>query len=169
MRRRTIVAAALSAALPAWAAAQTPPPNAAGARQAQALVDPIVPQTELERTFLAAFSDESMRMAFRRQLLDSMVVLALASNAPDAPPLERPLPNDARATFIFTSTARADSVLGPAAPRRVMNGRAALEQLRGKYLIINFRLEPMLTLEPDDIERFLTLPQTTTPSAGPSQ
>jgi hypothetical protein len=165
---------ALAASAPSFALAQTTAPNRPApaentARRAQALVDPIVPQTALERTFLAAFSDETMRAAFRRQFLESPVVLALASNAPNAPPLERPLPNDARMTFIFTTAARADAVLGAEAPRRIMNGRAALERLRGKYLIINYGLEPMLTMEPDDIERFLAMPQSTTQSAGPSQ
>jgi hypothetical protein len=156
---------------PAGAAAQTTTPNrtAPAAREAQALINPIVPQTALERTFLAAFSDETMRAAFRRQFLESPVVLMLASNASDAPPLERPLPNNQRASFIFTSAARADSVMGPAAPRQTMNGRAALERLRGKYLIINFRLEPMLSLEPDDIDRFLALAQSATQSTGPAQ
>jgi hypothetical protein len=158
-------------ALPTGAAAQTTTGDRAAppARQAQALIEPIVPQTPLERTFLAAFSDESMRAAFRRQFLESPVVVAFVSNAPDASPLERPLPNNQRATFIFTSAARADSVMGPAAPRRTMNGRAALQRLRGRYLIINFGLEPMLTLEPDDIDRFLALPQSAPQSAGPSQ
>lgn len=170
MRRRSLLAGGLLAALPGLALAQTtPPPPSSEARQARALSDPIVPQTALERTFLAAFSDESMRAVFRRQLLESPVVLALASSAADAPPLERPLPNNARAAFIFTTVARADAVLGPAAPRRVMNGRGALEQLRGKYLVINYRLEPMLTLEPDDIDRFLAIPPAPAQSAGPAQ
>lgn len=171
MRRRSFVTGALLALTPSWALAQPATSNpTAPSREPRALVNPIVPQTALERTFLAAFSDENMRAAFRRQFLESPVVLALASSAPDAPPLERPLPNNQRTSFIFTSVARADSVMGPAAPRRIMNGRAALERLRGKYLVINFGLEPMLTLEPDDITRFLALPQSSTQSAaGPSQ
>jgi hypothetical protein len=174
MLRRTFVASALAAA-PGIALAQTTgstrTPSTTGdiVRRPTGLVQPIVPETELERTFLAAFSNEDMRSAFRRQFLESNVVLALATSASDSPPLERPLPNDQRMTFIFTSAARADSVMGPAAPRRAMSGRAALERVRGKYLLINYTLEPMLTLEPDDIDRFLALPRTAARSAGPSQ
>jgi hypothetical protein len=174
MRRRTFLTGVLAFATPALASAQTTGQSPAPATrntvpQARGLVEPIVPENALERTFLAAFSNEDMRAAFRRQFLESPVVLAVASNAPDAPPLERPLPNNARATFVFTSLARADAVMGPAAPRRVMNGREALERLRGKYLIVNYQLEPMLTLEPEDLERFLAIPQTSPRSAGPSQ
>ncbi|MGD9966654.1 MAG: hypothetical protein AB7T59_09055 [Hyphomonadaceae bacterium] len=171
MRRRSFVIGLVAAAAPSLTLAQTGgnPQGGNTARRAQALENPIVPETDLERTFLAAFSDESMRTAFRRQLLESQIVLALANNAPDAPPLERDLPNNNRAAFIFTSLARAEAVMGPAAPRRLMTGRAALERLRGKYLIVNYSLEPMLTLEPDDIERFLAMPRTGVPSAGPSQ
>jgi hypothetical protein len=174
MLRRTFVASVLAAA-PGLAFAQTtgaaPAPGTTGdiVRRPTGLVQPIVPETELERTFLAAFSNEEMRTAFRRQFLESNVVLALASNATDAAPLERPLPGGQTATFIFTSAIRADSVMGPAAPRRTMTGRAALERVRGKYLVINYTLEPMLTLEPEDIDRFLALPRTAARSAGPSQ
>ncbi|MGQ0531144.1 MAG: hypothetical protein ACT4OF_00445 [Caulobacteraceae bacterium] len=169
MHRRSFVTGALLAGLTTFAAAQTTPPGPGGARQAQALVNPIVPQTELERTFLAAFSDESMRAAFRRQLLDSTVALVLASNANDSPPRAERMRGDAMVSFIFTTAARVDSVFGPAAPRAMIAGRAALERLRGKYVVVNYGLEPMLTLEPDDIERFLATPQTPAPSAGPSQ
>ncbi|MGD9979681.1 MAG: hypothetical protein AB7H66_13900 [Hyphomonadaceae bacterium] len=170
MRRRSLIIGLLAATAPGVALAQTPNPQGGNtARRPQALENPIVPETDLERTFLAAFSDESMRTAFRRQLLESNIVLALANSAPDAPPFERPLPNNQSTTFIFTSVARASAVMGPAAPRRVMTGRAALERLRGKYLIINYSLEPMLTLEPDDIDLFLAMPRSGTQSAGPSQ
>lgn len=173
MDRRFFLIAAVSAA-PSLAFAQSPrqanPTANEGARQSTTLVEPIVPQTDLERTFLAAFSDEAMRAAFRRQFLDSQIVLALASTAPDAAPREGPrLPNNSRPTFIFTTNARMDSVLGPASPRRAMTGRAALERLRGRYLFINYGLEPMLTLEPDDVTRFLALPRTSGQSAGPAQ
>lgn len=183
MRRRSFVTGLLIAAAPGVALAQTgqqqqpnrtPPATTTPqgdntARQASALVRPIVPDNDLERTFLAAFSDESMRTAFRRQFLESQVVLALRSNAADSAPFERPLPNNQSATFIFTSAVRADSVMGPAAPRRAMTGRQALERLRGKYIIVNYRLEPMLTLEPDDTAAMLAMPRTGAGSAGPSQ
>jgi hypothetical protein len=174
MLRRTFVAGVLAAA-PGIAFAQTTGSTRAPAtsgdvvRRPTGLVQPIVPETELERTFLAAFSNEDMRSAFRRQFLESNVVLALQTNATDSAPLERPLPNRQSASFIFTSLTRADSVMGPAAPRRSMTGRAALERVRGKYLVINYTLEPMLTLEPDDIERFLAMPRNSARSAGPSQ
>lgn len=173
MNRRFFLIAA-ACATPDLALAQSPrqanPTATEGARQSTTLFQPIVPQTDLERTFLAAFSDEEMRTAFRRQFLESQVVLALASNAPDAGPREGPrLPNNSRPTFVFTTSTRMDSVLGPASPRRAMTGRAALERLRGRYLFINYGLEPMLTLEPDDVARFLALPRVSTQSAGPAQ
>ena len=48
-----------------------------------------------------------------------------------------------------------DAVLGADAPRIMLNGRAALERLRGKNAVINFRLVPMLTLDDEDIAVYL--------------
>lgn len=150
LRRRRLLAAALAfAAAPvgAWAQGETgvqrrqPPP-------------PIAPENELERAFVAALTDEAMRPEFRRLLLASQVALAVANTAPDAPPRE--LRFGALSTgVIFTSATRMNAVLGPTAPRRMMTGREALSLLRGKNVVINLMLTPMLTLEPDDVETYL--------------
>jgi hypothetical protein len=163
MHRRTFVTIALTAA--AW------PLAAAGQAQdgapAQGLaLHPIEPANALEQAFVAALDNEAMRPIFRRLLLEAPVALALASDAEDAPPLERPLREGAAAGFIFTSAARLDAVFGESAPRTVIPGRAALERLRGKYAVLNYRLAPMLTLEPEDIARYLETPEA---SAGPAQ
>lgn len=153
MLRRIFLTSVLGAlALPAAAQVQGPPALNLSLR-------PIEPENALERAFVAAFENEEMRPVFRRLLLDSPVALALASNAAEAPPLERPLREGATAGFIFTSAARLSSVLGEETPRAVVAGRAALERLRGKYAVVNYRLAPMLTLEPEDIARYLETPE----------
>jgi hypothetical protein len=122
-------------------------------------LQPIEPANALERAFVAALDNEEMRPIFRRLLLESPVALALSSHAGDAPPLERPLREGATTGFVFTSAARLASVLGAQAPRAVITGRAALQRLLGKYVVINFRLAPMLTLEPEDVARYLETPE----------
>lgn len=165
MRRRDVLSAALGlAAAPAMALAQTQQPPAAAPREPP----PITPQNDLERAFLAALRNPAARPAFRRQLLDSHVTLALTASAPDAPAFELPLREGVTAGLIFTSPARLDSVLGPSAPRAVLTGRAALTRLRGRNVILNARLTPMLTLEAEDVEAYLAAPVSPA-SAGPTQ
>ena len=156
MQRRVFLATALAAA---W-------PRAASAQAQGLALRPIEPENALERAFVAALDNEAMRPVFRRLLVEAPLALALASNAAEAQPLQRPLRDGAVAGLIFTSAARLDSVLGPDAPRAVLPGRDALERLRGHYAVLNFSLAPMLTLEPDDIERYLDIPES---SAGPTQ
>jgi hypothetical protein len=155
MRRRGFVAAALAAlACPAAAQAQNTAPdlssNAPG---------PIEPQNALERTFVQALTNAEMRPAFRRQLLESQVALAMTGGDADAAPREFPYRGGATTAAVFTSAARLSAVLGDDAPRIVVSGRAALELLRGKNVVINPTLAPMLTLEPEDVERWLETPQ----------
>lgn len=145
MRRREFVAAALAvAAAPSLAHAQavSPPPD-------------IQPENELERAFLGAFRDPTLRPAFRRELLASQVALALANSAPDSPPRFVPLPDERRMGLIYSSPSRLTGILGPAAPRVVLSGREALTRLRGEHVAFNFRLAPMLTLEPEDVAEYL--------------
>jgi hypothetical protein len=165
MHRRTFVTIALTAA--AWPLAAAAQSQAQDGAPAQGLaLHPIEPANALEQAFVAALDNEAMRPIFRRLLLEAPVALALASDAEDAPPLEHPLREGAAAGFIFTSAARLDAVFGESAPRTVIPGRAALERLRGKYAVLNYRLAPMLTLEPEDIARYLETPEA---SAGPAQ
>lgn len=141
MKRRVFLATAL-AALPGLALAQGAP----------AL---ITPQNDLERAFLAALSNEAARPAFRRALMTNPVALALATTAPDSGPREVPLTATLRAAAVFTSEARLTGVLGPASARRVLPGRDAFTLLRGRHVVLNFRLAPMLTLEPEDVASYL--------------
>ncbi len=173
MRRRTFVAAWLAGLIaPALAHAQTTPANQPRQRT------PIEPANELERTFIEALQHEESRPAFRRELLESQVALALSSNSPDAPPRQVELRPGVRACLIFTSSARAAQVMGPAAPRVVLSGREALTRVRGTNVIININLSPSLVLEAEDVDDYLEIPQAarprTTPpppsgSAGPTQ
>jgi len=119
-------------------------------------LSPIIPTNELERAFLAALNDPTQRAVFRRVLLESQVALALASDEHDAPPRLLDLGDNREAGFVFTSNERLSVVLGPGVPRRVMSGRQALERLRGKHVVLNWRLAPMLTLEPADVESYLS-------------
>ncbi len=166
MRRRLFLSAAIAAvATPAMAqdtpaapAAETPPPAAARV---------IEPVNALEYAFVSALTEPDMRPIFRRYLIDTHVVLATVSADADAAALEVDVGGDFRAVAIFTSAQRVDEVLGADAPRIVINGRAALERLEGKNIVINYRLVPMLTLEPDDVRRYLEPPGDA--SAGPTQ
>lgn len=149
MRRRLFLTGAL-AALPglAWAQDQAPQP--------QPEPPPLITaQNELERAFLAALHDENARAAFRREFLVSQVIVALESDAGDAEPREVQLGPERTAAAIFTSSTRMSGVLGPAAARRVMSGREALTLLHGKHVVLNYRLAPMLTLEPEDVAEWL--------------
>ncbi len=141
--------------------------NVAPARPRPVLV-PIEPANALERTFIAALDNPEFRPIFRRQLLDLNVALVVASAEANAPPLEVEVSEGRRASFIFTSSERVDQVMGPNTPRQVMTGRAALERLRGKNIVLNPRLMPMLTLEPEDIVAYLAAPVPRA-SAGPAQ
>lgn len=171
MRRRMFLSTRLSlSALLGWGAMP-------GAALAQGVAAPgvsiatveISPQNALEYAFVAAMNSEAMRPAFRRALLENHVVLALTSSAPDAAPREITPAEGVRAGLIFTSSARLDTVLGPTAPRATMTGRAALERLRGKHVIINPRLAPMLVLEPEDVGRYLETPVSPATLTGPTE
>ncbi len=149
----------------------------AGAALAQGVAAPgvslappgITPQNALERAFVAAMDSEAARPAFRRELLQSRVVLALASSAPDAAPREITPREGVRAGMVFTSNARINAVLGPAAPRAMMTGRAALERLRGRHVLVNARLAPMLVLEPEDVAAYLAAPAEPPALTGPTE
>lgn len=172
MRRRSLLMAAIAGAIASRAGAQTPAPRP---------VPFIEPQNELERALIAATEEgagEAQRDAFRRLFLRSDVALALSANAPDAPPAAiEPRPGF-RTCLIFTSSARATEVMGAAAPRIVLTGRAALERVRGANVVININRRPYVTLDAEGIENFLALPEGREPAApratppastGPSQ
>jgi hypothetical protein len=129
---------------------------------------PIEPANSLERIFLAASDQPEARPVFRRMLLDQNVALVMTSAEPGATPREIAIGNNRSAAFIFTSSERVDEVMGPETPRQVMTGRAAFERLRGKNVILNPRLMPMLTLEPEDLIAYLAAPVPRA-SAGPAQ
>lgn len=146
MQRRTFLIAGLGAVtLPRAAYAQAP---AAAPTQIEA-------ENELERAFLSAFRDPSARPGFRRELLASRVALALANSAADSPPRMQQVREDLRVGLIYSSASRLAGVLGPAAPRIVLTGRDALARLTGQHVAFNFRLVPMLTLEPEDVAEYL--------------
>jgi len=177
MRRRTFVASGLAASvLPGLAHAQasgvTPPAPADPAAPAAPLATrPIQPANALEQAFVGALEDERMRPIFRRYLLDTHVALAMTGAGANAGVREvdvrQPDGSARRAVAIFTSSERLDTVLGEDAPRIMISGRAAFERARGKNVVINFHLIPMLTLEPEDVARYLAQPGES--SAGPSQ
>lgn len=163
MHRRSFVAAAAAAGLiPSLARAQAAAPVATPIAQAH-----IEPATPLERAFVMAFTDARMRPIFRQYFLDTSVALALAASGTDAAPLEVEVRDGWRAGAIFTGAARIDAVLGADAPRIMLNGRAALERLRGKNAVLNYRLSPMLTLDSEDVATYLAREGSS--SAGPTQ
>ncbi len=168
MRRRFFLGAALAAgAGPALAqtTTPTPPPAAAPTPPPQGPIDPV---NALEYAFVAALTDARMRPVFRQYLVNTHVVLALSSADQNSAPLEIDVRPDFRAAAIFTSAQRVDEVLGPNAPRIVINGRAAFERVAGKNVVINYRLVPMLTLEPADVAAYLESAPAES-SAGPTE
>jgi hypothetical protein len=118
-------------------------------------LQPIEPENELERVFLAALDDPTQRPVFRRVLLESRVAVAYANDEYDSPPRLLRIDENREAGFVFTSDSRLSSVMGPGVPRRMMSGRQAFELLEGKNVILNWRLAPMLTLEPEDVATYL--------------
>lgn len=151
MQRRVFITTAFAAAaLPCGAWAQTTQ------RPAREPPPPITAENELERVFLEALRDETMRPVFRRTFLASQVALAMANAETDSAPLELTF-GELRTGAIFTSPSRQSEILGPASARRVMTGRQALSRLRGKNVVINMMLTPMLTLEPEDVAAFLVV------------
>ncbi|MBX9745330.1 MAG: SseB family protein [Hyphomonadaceae bacterium] len=166
MRRRLFLSAALAVgAAPAWA--QTSGGAASGVTLPGATQNPIEPVNALEYAFVSALTEPDMRPIFRRYLIDTHVVVAMTGEGADATPLEVQVNDTFRAVAIFTSAQRVDEVLGAETPRIVLNGRAALERVAGKNVVINYRLVPMLTLEPDDVARYLEPPGNGL--AGPTQ
>lgn len=165
MLRRTLVLSTLAAmAAPAWAQTTAQGPN----EQASPELQDYAPSNDLERSFIAAYRNEQMRPEFRRQFLETNVLVVMASGAPDAPPLMRTLRGEDRAALIFTSGALLDRRFGPATPRVALTGRAALRRLSQNHVVINFGYAPMLMLDPPGIAGFLDIPATPD-SAGPSQ
>jgi hypothetical protein len=163
MRRRNFVTAALAAtAWPALARAQ----DVASTVAIPIADGPIEPATPLEFAFVSALTNERMRPIFRRYLLDTSIALALTEEGSDEP-LEVEVREGWRGGAIFTTAARLDSVLGEDAPRIMLNGRAALERLRGKNAVLNYRLVPMLTLDNEDVA--VSLATEGSASAGPTQ
>ncbi len=177
MRRRLFLAsAAAAAAFPTLTRAQEAEQEAAGQEEAPAgapgvTIDAPAPMIEpanaLEFAFVSALTNENMRPVFRRYLMDTHVALAMSGEGANATALEVEVEDGFVAAAIFTSAARVDDVLGEDAPRIMINGRAAFERLEGKNVVINYRLRPMLTLEPEDVARYLEAPGES--SAGPSQ
>jgi hypothetical protein len=158
--------------LPAVARAQASgvslPQTDPSAPNAPLAVRPIEPQNALEYAFVQALTNENMRPIFRHYLMDTHVALAMSSAEAGAEPKEVVLQNGAHAIAVFTSSERVDTVLGEDAPRIMIAGRAAFERARGKNIVINYHLIPMLTLEPDDVAGYLAA-QPGVASAGPSQ
>lgn len=177
MHRRTFVATSLAATVSASlaqaqvAGATVTPGADASAPAAPLATRPIEPANALEQAFVGALHDERMRPVFRRYLLDTHVALAMAAAGEDAAPREVEVRNPdgsmSQAVAIFTSDERVNTVLGEDTPRVMISGRAALERARGKNVVINFHLIPMLTLEAEDVATYLAQPGTA--SAGPAQ
>lgn len=174
MRRRFFLGAAFAAgATPALAQTTTPTPAPAAAPttapapgpQPQGPIDPV---NALEYAFVQALTDARMRPVFRQYLVNTHVVLALTSADQNSAPLEVEVRDGFRAVAIFTSAQRVDEVLGADAPRIVINGRAAFERAAGKNVVINYRLVPMLTLEPSDVAAYIAAAPEQS-SAGPTE
>ena len=169
MLRRTLLLCALAAAAPASVWAQTTPAApAAAAAPAQPELQEFTPSNALEQTFVSAYRNAAMRPVFRRQFLESNVLIVTTSSAPDAPARVLAMRGAEDVALIFTSAALLEARLGPATPRTAMTGRAALTRLRNNPVVVNVGYAPTLTLDPEGIAAFLDIPATPE-SAGPAQ
>jgi len=162
LRKAVLIAAALLAppALAFGQAATTPPPAQPAQRQAPAQpqrMNHIEPANQLERTFIAALTDEAQRGPFRQQFMNAQVAVVMTGAAADAQPLQVPIGQKMYAA-VFTSADRVSGVFGPNAARRVLTGREALTLLRGKNVAVNPQLSPMLTLDAADVTTWLATP-----------
>src|SRR5262249_24433138 len=125
---------------------------------------PIRPQNPLESAFVAAFTRESARPVFRHLLMTSQIAVAMADAKPESAPLMVDVSAEVTggAAFhggaIFTPLDRLHAALGPDAPSAMMTGRSALERLRGRSVVLNVHLVPVLTLEADDVSHYLDQP-----------
>jgi hypothetical protein len=161
MLRCTVLLSALAAAAtPALAQTATTTP-------VRPEFEPIEPQTALEQTFVQAFRTPALRPAFRRQFLESNVLLVTVSRAPNAAARFHPVPGG-EAAMIFTSDALLERRLGPDTPRQGMTGRAALIRVRQHNVAINMGYEPTLLLDPEGVTNFLGIPASPDAS-GPAQ
>lgn len=160
---RRAAAAAPAAEAPAEPAAEAEEGEAAEAAAPAAAPQPEVmePVNAIERTFVAALTNPELRPAFRRQLLEAPLALALVEGEDGAlAPRTVPIQGGRRAVAIFTSAERLQSVLGEAAGFEVMSGREALERAGDQNVVLNFMWSPMLTLEPEDVASYLEAPET---------
>lgn len=173
MRRRTFVAAGLAAGASVGVAqAQTTAPATPATASPAAtppVQRPIEPTNALEYAFVQALHDERMRDIFRRYMMDTHVAMATtASGEPREVEVHNQDGSITRCVAIFTSAGRVDAVLGERAPRVMIGGRAAFERATGKNVVINYRLIPMLTLEPADVAGYLQQAPGAA-SAGPTE
>ncbi|MBY0565530.1 MAG: hypothetical protein K2P58_15280 [Hyphomonadaceae bacterium] len=157
MRRLLILAGALLALAGSPALAQTGQDAATNVSRPSPPPE-IEPRNALEQAFLRALHEEDARPAFRRLFLTSYVALAIAERAPDAPPRIITLRSGRPTALIFTSGGRAAEVMGAQAPVLMLTGRQALQRVRDTNVVINVNLAPALTLEPEDIEAMLSMP-----------
>lgn len=168
MLRRTLLLCTLAAAAPASVWAQITPAAPTAAPPAQPELQEFTPSNALEQTFISAYTNAAMRPVFRRQFLESNVLIVTTSSAPDAPARVLAMRGAENVALIFTSAALLEARLGPATPRAAMTGRAALTRLRNNHVVINVGYAPTLTLDPEGVTAFLDIPSTPD-SAGPSQ
>ncbi len=160
MRRRTFIQAAGLVLLPGAAWAQTSTATTAAESPL------ITPANALESAFVYAFTHHGNGVdVFRHLLMTSQVAVAMANATPESPPLMVEVSAEVTggAPFhggaIFTSLDRLHTALGADAPSAMMTGRQALERLRGRSVVLNVHLAPVLTLEADDVARYLDQPE----------
>jgi hypothetical protein len=147
--------------------APPPPPNSL---DPDAYAPRITPENDLERAFLAAYSDPARLDAFRHTLLRSEVAIAMQNDSPASEPVMITTSADRgreSCVAMFTSEQRMHSMQLPPAPdgtpvdppvALLLTGREALTRYRDRNIALNETcLAPNLILHPVDIERYLAM------------
>lgn len=156
MRRRTFVTAALGFV----AAAPVALAQGLDLSGPSATVPPhIDPRNDLERTLVQAmYFDPNQRAEFPHVLLRSEVAIAMVNDAPDSPPQFVTTSSGFRGVAMYSSPARLISIRGPATQQLLLTGREALQRYQQQGVVLNAGLAPYFTLSPEDITRYLAMP-----------
>ena len=117
----------------------------------------INPENDLEIAFLAAYRDPSARDAFARTLLRSEVAIPMQNDAPDSPPQLVRTSSGFRGVAMYTSSKRLVAIRGPATQQLLLTGRQALTRCHDAGVVLNPGLAPYITLDPDEIARYLAM------------
>lgn len=134
----------------------------------------ITPDNELERSLIALAKDPSAQnvTAFERALIEGPIYVvttregraAAAAGGTQLPIWMAPMPDGSTLAVLFTSKRRVAEALHNTGEIYwvAVSGRAALEMVRGKQVMVNFGLQPPVSWPAEQAERLLSEAQAPT-------